>query len=322
LRTTEVLDNLNELLGPAIFPPRADGLDPRTCPACNQGQLSLKVGKFGAFVGCSNYPECRFTRTLSATGDGEGGAEGDKPGQRALGTDPATGQEVTVRDGRFGAYIQLGEGEKPKRSSLPKGVTMATLTLPQALALLALPREVAKHPTSGEPILAGIGRYGPYVQHGKTYANLGNDDDVLEIGGNRAIDLIVGKETGTGERRGRGAAPAGRAIGDHPEGGAVTVRDGRFGPYVNWGKVNATLPKGTTPDTVTLDEALRLIEARAAAAPSGRSASKSRGTSKAKPAAKAAAKPKAAAKTSAKAPAKAATPKAAAKPAAKARKSS
>ena len=315
LRTTEVLDNLNEQLGPAIFPPRADGLDPRTCPACNQGQLSLKVGKFGAFVGCSNYPECRFTRTLSATGDGEGGAEGEKPGQRTLGTDPVSGLEVTARDGRFGTYLQLGEGEKPKRSSLPKGVTLATINLETALKLLALPREVAKHPTSGEPILAGIGKYGPYVQHGKTYANLGNDDDVLEIGGNRAIDLIVGKETGTGERRGRAAAPAGRALGDHPEGGSVTVRDGRFGPYVNWGKVNATLPKGTAPETLSLDEALRLIEARAAAAPSGRTTSKSRSASKAKPGAKAAAKPKAAAK----APAK----KAAAKPAAtRARKSS
>ncbi|MCW6506818.1 type I DNA topoisomerase [Lichenifustis flavocetrariae] len=293
LRTTEVLDNLNELLGPAIFPPRADGLDPRLCPSCNSGQLSLKVGKFGAFVGCSNYPECKYTRTLSATG-AEGTGEGEKPGQRSLGTDPVSGQEVTVRDGRFGTYIQLGEGEKPKRSSLPKGVTPASIDLEKALALLSLPREVAKHPTSGEPILAGIGRYGPYVQHGKTYANLGNDDDVLEIGGNRAIDLIVGKETGTGERRGRGAAPAGRTIGDHPEGGAVTVRDGRFGAYVNWGKVNATLPKGTAPETIELDEALRLIEARAAAQPSGRSPTKGRATTKAKPAAKAKAPTKAA----------------------------
>ena len=279
-----------------------------------RGNLSLKLGKFGAFVGCSNYPECRFTRTLSATGDGEGGTDGEKPGQRTLGTDPVSGLEVTARDGRFGTYLQLGEGEKPKRSSLPKGVTLATINLETALKLLALPREVAKHPTSGEPILAGIGKYGPYVQHGKTYANLGNDDDVLEIGGNRAIDLIVGKETGTGERRGRAAAPAGRALGDHPEGGAVTVRDGRFGPYVNWGKVNATLPKGTAPETLSLDEALRLIEARAAAAPTGRTASKSRSTSKAKPGAKAAAKPKAAAKAPAKAAAKPA--------AARARKSS
>ena len=270
LRTTEVLDNLNELLGPLIFPGRADGLNPRLCPVCNQGQLSLKIGKFGAFVGCSNYPECKFTRTLSAAGGDGNGVDGEKPGQRTLGTDPQTGSDVTVRDGRFGAYIQLGDGEKPKRSSLPRGVTPATIDLEKALALLALPREVARHPTSGEAILAGIGRYGPYVQHGKTYANLGSDDDVLEIGGNRAIDLIVGKETGTGERRGRAAAPSGRSLGDHPTGGVVTVRDGRFGPYVNWGKVNATLPKGTAAESIALDEALRLIEARAAAQPPSR----------------------------------------------------
>ena len=280
LRTTEVLDNLNELLGPTIFPPRADGLDPRLCPVCNAGQLSLKVGKFGAFVGCSNYPECKFTRTLSATGPEGGHGEGEKPGQRTLGTDPESGQEVTVRDGRFGTYIQLGEGEKPKRSSLPKGVTAATIDLETALTLLSLPRPVAKHPESGEPIMAGIGRYGPYVQHGKTYANLGNDDDVLQIGANRAIDLIVGKETGTGERRGRPAAPAGRALGDHPAGGAVTVRAGRFGPYVNWGKVNATLPKGLSPDTLALDEALRLIEAKEGSQPSKRASPKARAAAK------------------------------------------
>ena len=306
LRTTEVLDNLNELLGPYIFPPRADGLEPRLCPVCNNGQLSLKVGKFGAFVGCSNYPECKFTRTLTATGPEGGAGEGEKPGQRNLGTDPQSGLEVTVRDGRFGTYIQLGEGEKPKRSSLPKGVTAATIDLEKALALLALPREIARHPTSGEPILAGIGRYGPYVQHGKTYANLGNDDDVLEIGANRAIDLIVGKESG--DRPGRPAAPAGRSLGDHPEGGGVTVRAGRFGPYVNWGKVNATLPKALAAESITLEDALRLIEAKAATMPAGRGASKSRATTKSKPAtarAKTPAKSKAPAKPAAKPKAKA-----------------
>ncbi len=263
LRTTEVLDNLNELLGPHIFPRKADGGDPRACPSCSAGQLSLKLGKFGAFVGCSNYPECRYTRTLSQQATGEtGGTEGDRPGVRVLGTDPDTGLEVTLRDGRFGPYVQLGEGEKPKRSSLAKGMAKEDITLEKALALLSLPREVARHPTSGEPILAGIGRFGSYVQHAKTYANLGRDDDVLEIGANRAIDLIVTKEQGGGGAS-RFGASAGRALGDHPEGGAISVKSGRYGPYVNWKKVNANLPKGRNPDEVTLEEAIALIKAKA-----------------------------------------------------------
>ncbi len=260
LRTGQVLDSLNELLGPHIFPARGDGGDPRLCPSCGKGQLSLKLGKFGAFIGCSNYPECKFTRVLSPSGAESG--EGDRPGVRVLGQDPDSGDEITLRNGRFGDYVQQGEGEKPKRSSLPKGLKPEDVTLEKALALLALPREVARHPTSGEPILAGIGRYGAYVQHGKSYANLSRDDDVLEIGANRAIDLIVAKESGAGGSRFGGGA--GRVLGDHPEGGAVSVKQGRFGSYVNHGKVNATLPKGTDPASVTLDEALALIKAKAA----------------------------------------------------------
>ena len=262
LRTTEVLDNLNEVLAPLVFPPKADGSDPRTCPVCGQGRLSLKLGKFGSFVGCSNYPECKFTRTLSSDPNAPAIGDAEKPGQRLLGTDLESGLEVTLRDGRFGAYLQLGEGEKPKRSSLPKGMKPADVDLETALTLLSLPRPVASHPATGEPILAGIGRYGPYVQHGKTYANLDDADDVLTIGGNRAIDLIVAKEEGRGGGR-RGGAPSGTVLGEHPDGGPVTVRAGRFGPYVNAGKVNATLPKGTDPANLTLDEALLLIAARA-----------------------------------------------------------
>jgi len=264
LRTTEVLDNLNELLGPHIFPPKAEGGDPRACPSCNEGRLSLKLGKFGAFVGCSNYPDCRYTRTLSqqATGD-TGGGEGERPGVRCLGVDPDTSEEVTLRDGRFGPYLQLGEGEKPKRSSLPKGLSKDDVTLQKALVLLSLPREVAKHPTSGEPIMAGIGRFGPYVQHQKTYANVGRDDDILEIGANRAIDLIVTKEQGGGGGGGRFGASAGRALGDHPTGGGIAVKSGRYGPYVNWKKINANLPKGRNPDDVTLEEAIALVNAKA-----------------------------------------------------------
>jgi DNA topoisomerase-1 len=266
LRTTQVLDSLNEVLGPHIFPARAEGGDPRLCPLCGRGQLSLKLGKHGAFIGCNNYPECKFTRVMSPTG--QDGAEGERPGVRVLGDDPESGEPVTLRKGRFGEYVQLGEGEKPKRSSLPKGLRPDEVTLEKALKLLALPREVARHPISGEPILAGIGQYGAYVKHEKTYANLGKDDDVLEIGGNRAIDLIVAKESGASARFGAGAS---RVIGDHPEGGAISVKSGRFGPYINHGKVNATLPKGSNPDEVTLEQALEALKDKAAGVvPGGR----------------------------------------------------
>ena len=260
LGTRQVLDSLNELLGPHIFPERGDGVDPRLCPLCGEGQLSLKLGKYGAFIGCSRYPECKFSRVLAPTGAES--SEGEKPGVRVLGQDPATGDEITLRNGRFGEYVQQGEGEKPKRSSLPRGLQADDVTLEKALALLALPREVARHPASGEAILAGIGRYGAYVQHGKTYANLGRDDDVLEIGGNRAIDLIVAKESGAGAARFGGSS--GRELGEHPEGGKVSVKAGRFGAYVNHGKINATIPKGTDPASLTLADAVELLKAKAA----------------------------------------------------------
>ncbi|MCX8253506.1 DNA topoisomerase 1 [Beijerinckiaceae bacterium RH CH11] len=262
LRVAEVLDNLNEVLGAHIFPPREDGGDPRQCQACGNGQLSLKLGKFGAFIGCSNYPECKYTRQLGQAD----GVEAEGGGPKVLGLDPQSGLEVTVRDGRFGPYIQLGEpdeGEKPKRSSLPKGLAPNDLTLEHALGLLSLPREVARHPDTKEPILANLGRYGPYVQHGKTYANLGKDDDVLTIGGNRAIDLIVAKESGlTGRRFGGGEAPAAKVLGDHPTGGVIALKAGRYGPYVNHGKINATLPKDADATTFTLEEAIALLAAK------------------------------------------------------------
>jgi DNA topoisomerase-1 len=312
LRTTEVLEALNELLGPHIFPDRGDGSNPRSCPTCGSGQLSLKLGKFGSFIGCSNYPECKFTRQLAATGvegEGDGTSDGSgQPGVKVLGDDPDTGQSVTLRDGRFGPFVQLGEGEKPKRTSLPKGVTPGQVDLALALKLLALPREVARHPESGEPILANIGRYGPYVQHGKVYANLGRDDDVLEIGGNRAIDLIVAKESGAGGFR-RGAADPGRPLGNDPESGAaIVVKAGRFGPYVTDGTTNATLPRSLAQEAVTLEDALPLLAARREAG--GSKSAKGRGRKSAKKAAptKSAAKAgatKAAAKSGAKAPAKA-----------------
>jgi len=311
-RTSEVLDGLNDHLGPAIFKDKGDGTNPRACPKCGAGQLSLKLGKLGPFIGCSNYPECRFTRPFAVAGDGEDG-EAVLSGNLTLGVDPATGLEVSARDGRFGPYVQLGEGEKPKRASLARGMTLSSLTLEQALALLALPRVVGKDPQTGEDILAGIGRYGPYVQRGKTYANLDGVDDVFTIGINRAVDLIATKEAGGARRFGRGAAPAGRLIGQHPDGGDITVRDGRYGAYVNWSTVNATIPKSANKDEITLEAAMGLIAARIEATGGIPAKKPARGAKTTKP--KAEAKPKAPAKPKAVTkPKTAAKPKATAKP--------
>ena len=210
LKISDVIDALDALLAPHLFPPRADGGDPRACPGCNTGRLTLKLSKFGAFIGCSNYPECRYTRPLTVPGDGSG-----EIGTKKLGEDPKTGLEVTLRSGRFGPYVQLGEavdGEKPKRAGLPKGTAPEDVDLERALALLSLPREVGRHPEDGEPIKAGIGRFGPYIQHGKTYANLEPGDDIFHIGLNRAVTLIAEK-LAKGPRRRFGADP-GRALGD------------------------------------------------------------------------------------------------------------
>jgi DNA topoisomerase-1 len=306
-RTTEVLDGLSAHLAAGVFKDKGDGTNPRACPKCGTGQLSLKLGKLGPFVGCSNYPECRFTRPLFVAADsGDGSTDGSSsPGVTTLGTDPVSGQEVTAREGRFGPFIQLGEGEKPKRSSLAKGMTLKSVTLEQALALLSLPREVGKDPTSGEPILAGIGKYGPYVQRGKTFANLDAADDVFTVGMNRAVDLIATKESGGRKSRFSRGAPSGRVVGQHPDGGDVTVRDGRYGAYVNWTTVNATIPKGANKDTLDLAAALGIIASRIETlggipAPKGGRFSakgKSDGSAEKKPAKeKSAAKPKAPAK--------------------------
>jgi DNA topoisomerase-1 len=279
LRVSEVLESLNELLGPHIFPPKADGSDARACPSCGDGKLSLKLGKFGAFIGCSNYPECRYTRQLAAANGNGNGEDAGGDGTRKLGEDPETGLDVTVRSGRFGPYIQLGEqngkDEKPKRASIPKGWDPSTIDLDRALALLALPREVGIHPETGKPISAGIGRYGPFVLHDGTFANLDSVEEVFSVGLNRAVTALAEKKAGGG-RGGRGAssAKALKELGDHPDGGKVTLHDGRYGPYVKYGKINATLPRSTTPETVTLQSALELIAAKAEKGPSKRPAKK------------------------------------------------
>jgi DNA topoisomerase-1 len=291
LRVSDVLDALNEELAPLVFPAREDGTDPRVCPKCGSGQLSLKLGKFGAFVGCSNYPECSYTRQLGENGDGDqaDGADGD----RLLGQDPYTSEPIVLKKGRFGPYVQRGDGKDAKRSSLPKGWTPESIDHEKALALLSLPRDIGKHPETGKMISAGIGRYGPFLLHDGGYANLETVEDVFSVGLNRAVTVIAEKAAKGANGRGRNTPAALKELGDHPDGGKITVRDGRYGPYVNWAKVNATLPKGSDPMAITLDEALALVAAKAGKSGSGKASagksaagSKSRTKAKAKPAAK------------------------------------
>jgi len=290
LRISEVIDALDADLGRHFFPESTGGADPRVCPGCGKGRLSLKLGKFGAFIGCSNYPECRYTRRL---GMDNGNGSAVDMGPKELGIDPASGLKVSLRQGPYGQYVQLGEniptppkekrakgekrpkGEKkpqvekppkPKRASLPKGIEANDVDLAKALALLALPRDVGAHPEDGQMITAGIGRFGPYLKHGPVYKSLGKDDDVLTIGLNRAVSLLA-------EPRGanrRGGAP-GKPLGNHPaDDKPVTLHEGRYGPYVKHGKINATLPRSLSPSEVTLEQALPLLEERAARGGGGR----------------------------------------------------
>ena len=275
LRITEVLEKIDEVLSPHLYPPREDGADPRQCPKCGVGRLNLKTARSGgAFIGCNNYPECRYTRPLAGE-DGDAELSGDG---KLLGHD--AGDPIRLKTGRFGPYVQRGDVSedmpKPPRASLPKGWETDSIDLERALMLLALPRPVGAHPEDGELIEAGIGRYGPFVKHGKKYANLPDVEDVFTIGMNRAVEVLAAKQI-------RGQATASepiKRIGTHPDGGDIAVMKGRYGPYVKWEKVNATLPKDLEPEAVTLEQALELIAAKAA------SKGKKKTTSR-KPAAKA-----------------------------------
>jgi len=255
-RVAEVIDALNELLGPHLFPERENGGDPRTCPLCDGGRLSLKLGRYGAFVGCSNYPECRYTRQLGIKPGADDQAEVK---ERLIGVDPASREEVLLRRGPYGPYVQRGAGDTLKRSSLPPNVTPDQVDLDLALALLALPREIGRHPETGGPIEAGINRYGPYIKHDR-FVRLTADDDVLTIGMNRAMALIA--ESGT---RGRAAPTALREVGPHPrDGKPIALHKGRYGPYVKHGRQNASLPKAQDPDQLTVEQAVELLDKRAA----------------------------------------------------------
>jgi len=317
----DVIEKLDAELADHFFPEGEDGQPARGCPSCGDGNLSLRLGKFGAFIGCSNYPNCKFTRQL---GEAAGGRPVDAENEggalpRVLGQDPESGQDVSLKKGPYGVYVQLGEPEegskaKPKRASLPKQVSPADIDLQKGLALLSLPRPVGDHPETKELIEAGIGRYGPYLKHAGAYVSLPGDDTVLTIGLNHAVQIIA--EKGSKKK-------PGRTIGDHPaDGKPVTVQSGRYGPYAQHGSIRATLPKGEEMETITLERAVELLTAKAEK--SGKAAPKKAAAKKTAPKKtapkKTAAKKTAAKKTAAKKPAakKAATKK----PAAKAKTSS
>ncbi len=316
LRITQVLDTLNEVMGPHIFPAKEDGSDPRTCPLCGVGQLSLRLGKFGAFVGCSNYngePPCKYTRQLAGSEDAEQAIPSDG---LIIGEGP--NGPVVLKNGRFGAYFETpnpNDPDKPKRASVPKGRSPTDVELETAIKLLSLPREIGMHPSENELIVANIGRFGPYIKMGNLYVNLPGADDVHEIQMNRAVALIEEKKAGGGKGRFGRAAPAPlKELGESPvTGKPVRVLSGRYGPYINDGETNANVPKEKKPEDVTFDEALALLAARLEA---GGGKKKKKAPAKKEPAAKKAAAPKKVAKKPA-APKKAAAKKPAAKKAAK-----
>ncbi len=270
IRNSEVLETLNEFLGPAIFRPTPENPDPRRCPSCGAGRLSLKTGRYGAFIGCSNYPECRYTRPFTNGGED---ADAVAEGPRLLGTDPESGEAVTLRSGKYGPYLQRGEngeGGKPARASLPRDISPDEVDLALALKLLSLPREIGTHPETGKPVLAGIGRYGPYVQHERTYASLKSSEEVFTVGMNRALALLADKAKGAGGEL--------KALGAHPETGKpVRLMKGRYGPYVKHDGVNATLPKEMKPEEVSLETALELLAAKSAKKGRGKASRKRAG---------------------------------------------
>jgi DNA topoisomerase-1 len=289
LRVTHVLDALNIALGPYVFPDTdAEGNkkdNPRLCPLCKEGELSMKLGRFGAFVGCSRHPECKFTRQFSTDGNDDAGVN---PDGEEMGIHPDTGKPIMLKSGRFGPYLEMeqdGDDAKPKRSSLPKGWEPDSITEEKALMLINLPRTVGMHPEDGEPILANLGRYGPYVQHLKTYANIATVEEMLELGLNRAVSLIADKRANPRSRGGTAAKPL-RELGNHTDGEPINVFAGRYGPYVKHGKTNATIPKEITPEEVTLEQAIELINERAKKPVKKKPAAKKKAPAKKKPAAK------------------------------------
>ena len=258
-KPSEITQALDEFLAPWLYPPREDGSDPRICPQCGEGRLNLRGGKFGAFVACSNYPECRYTQKFGQPG-GEQAGEGPQD----------LGNDISLKSGRFGPYVERGE----KRASIPKDIPLGDVDAEVAEQLLSLPREIGAHPETGKPITASIGRYGPYLAHDGKYAKLGSTTEVFETGMNAAVAKLADAAAGGGRQRGASREPI-AVLGQHPNGKDVKVMDGRYGPYVSDGTTHATLPKGVDPKAVTLDEAVRLIDERAAKGPAKKGGRKS-----------------------------------------------
>ncbi|MCK9543275.1 MAG: DNA topoisomerase, partial [Novosphingobium sp.] len=281
-KPSEVTEALDEFLSEYLFPPTEDGSDPRLCPKCGAGRLSLRGGRYGAFIACSNYPECKFTRKFA-----QPGGQGEQADDAELGKHPETGEAIVRKAGRFGPYIQMGEGKEAKRSSIPKDIP--ELDLDWAVKLLGLPRTIGPHPETGEPITASIGRYGPYLAHQGKYAKLRGTAEVFETGMNAAVARLADAANGGGRGARTPVEPI-KVFGNHPaSGGEVKLLAGRYGPYVTDGTTNATLPRDRKPEDLTEEEAFRLIEEKAAKGPAKKGGRKKAAPKKAaakKPAAK------------------------------------
>ena len=267
LRVTNVLDALNDALRSSVFPNREDGVDPRKCNSCEDGKLSLKLGKFGAFVGCSNYPECKFTRPFG--GEDISISTEDK----LLGQHPDNGADIVLKSGRYGPYVEMETDKKPKRTSLPKSWPYDLMDLDKGLRLINLPRKIGEHPEDGNQIISALGRFGPYIKHNKTYVSLKDPEDMFNLGMNRAVELIADKIANPGRRA--NSATVLKDLGKHPESNkAITIMSGRYGPYIKYEKINATLPKNKNPEDITLETALEYINAKISKSPKKKPATK------------------------------------------------
>ena len=290
LRITHVLDALNDALRPQVFPDKEDGSDPRKCTSCADGVLSLKLGKFGAFVGCSNYSDCKFTRPFGGEGQ-------EQTEDKILGQHPETGKDIVLKTGRFGPYVEMETEKKPKRTGLPKTWPYDLIDLERGLRLINLPRKIGQHPEDGNQIIAALGRFGPYLKHNTTYVSIKDPEEMFTLGMNEAVSRIADKVANPGRSRGGKVV---KDLGKHPKTEKpVQVMEGRYGPYVKYEKVNATIPKGTEPKDETMEMALEYIAAKEAKKPTKKKkAAKKKPTAKKKTAAKK--KPAAKKKTAAK----------------------
>ena len=301
-KPSEITAALDIFMSAWLFPKKEDGSDPRQCPQCSEGKLSLRGGRYGLFIACSAYPECDFTRNF----DQIGASDTENNGPAILGVDPVSGEPISRRTGRFGPYVQMGEGKEAKRASIPKDVDGEDFSLEWALRLLSLPREIGTHPESSKTIVASLGRYGPYLRHDGKYAKLTGTNEIFEIGMDAAVVSLAEAAAGQGRGRSTKAEPL-RTFGAHPvSGGEMKLMSGYYGPYVTDGETNATLPKTSDPNTLTAEQATALIDARAAKGP----VKAKKKTAKKAPAKKKAAKKKTTKKTVVK---KTATKKTAAK---------